>query len=123
MSQIAVHDITWNDFPGPLADGDTIDMSLTNGLCNTQFQVILTTPSDVTWFKEIMAFDAEQRAVGWISTQDSWHGPAAMTLSIETTVSLVFTKAKAFGIHTGMYDVANIPFLAGKVVSFNWTAD
>jgi len=123
MSQIAVHDITWNDFPGPLPDGDTIDMSLTNGLGSTQFQVILTTSPEVTWYKEIKAFDAEQNAVGWISTQDSWHGPTAMTLSTETTVSLVFTKAKGFGIHTGEYDVANIPFLAGKVASFNWTAD
>jgi len=79
--------------------------------------------SKVRWWKEIRGFDNRRRGLGEIATQDPQHGPLTMRLDTNVMVALVFSKAKAFGIHTGMYELFDFHGRAGKRLSFTWISD
>jgi hypothetical protein len=110
----------------PLADGDHIWLSVepsdvgANGI-----EISLSSAPHVTWYKEIKAFDGPGDTLGWIATQDAEHGPVSMKIADVTLITnLVFTKAKAFGIHTGMYQVTQgLLDHRGHKLDFNWASD
>jgi len=85
--------------------------------------VTLNTAAHVTWYKEIKAFNQSLNPLGWIAAQDSAHGPVTMQLTTADVRFLVFTKAKAFGIHTGMYEVSGFGDKNGAALNFNWAQD
>ena len=93
------------------------------GVGANEVEVVLTTAPNVTWWKEIMAFDKKATALAWIQTQDNAHGPVAMRLDVTLTDSIVFSKAKFLGIHTAMYQVLDLASRRGKRVIFNWRSD
>lgn len=138
---LAVHTITWDTFnqtayvveqggtllqgvnDDPMPDGDIIWMYTNNGPGGNEIEIVLETDQDITWYKEIKAFDVHNNALGWVSTQDHAHGPVSMLISLNNAHALVFTKAKAFGIHTGEYVVYDLSAKAGKQLVFSWQKD
>jgi hypothetical protein len=111
----------------PMPDGDLIWYTASDGAAHgigpNQLGVTLTTAAGITWYKEIEAFNAANAGVGLISCQDDRHGPIIMILALDHLASLVFTKAKFFGIHTGVYQVSGFADKVGKILTFNWTQD
>jgi len=136
---LAVHTITWDTFNqpvyveegdtvlqgvnDPMPDGDIISMHTNDGPGGNEIEIVLETDPGITWYKEIKAFDVRNNALGWVSAQDRAHGPVSMLISLDNANSLVFTKAKAFGIHTGEYVVYDLPAKAGKQLVFCWQKD
>ena len=104
-----------------LADGDYISLryeipptDLFPGLAD------ISSYSQVTWYKEIKTFDPKKNATHWVSTQDKNHGPISMRIDTTKTRWIVLTKAKAFGVHTGVYEITDIGALSGKKVRIEW---
>jgi hypothetical protein len=93
------------------------------GVGPTQVQIVLQTPANVTWWKEIKAFDAWGNPISWVDTSGSTHGPVTMAIDARTAIALVFSKAACLGVHTGMYDLRNLSAKAGQRLVFNWDYD
>jgi len=109
-----------------LPDGDHIWLTVEPSDVGADgIEISLQTALDVTWYKEIKAFDSFDQALGWVSTKDAAHGPVSMVLSDVTLITnLVFTKAKAFGIHAGIYTIdQGLYDQRGNKLTFNWTQD
>lgn len=140
LPRLAEYYISWSEFSGCYTSGDQTlcgvgglpgndDIALSTesgaayGVGPTQIQIVLKTPSSITWWKEIKAFDAWGNAISWVDTYDSVHGPVTMTIDTRSAVALVFSKAATLGIHTGMYDLRNLSAEAGKRLVFTWDRD
>jgi hypothetical protein len=140
----AVHQIHWEDFAqeschehddqilcgiqdDPLPDGDVIWLKReTSGVPLNQVELVLQTGRHVTWWKEIKVFDRYGHELSWVSTQNANHGPVVMRLNTSQlyAASIVFSKAKAFGIHTGMYEVfGGLYNRGGTRFIFTWETD
>jgi hypothetical protein len=85
----------------------------------------LTTPTNITWWKQIKFVDANGDTLSQAYTQDGRH--ASTTLSYYEGqlegASLVFSKAKAFGVHTDMFQLCDLKPAAGYLYTFNWDKD
>jgi hypothetical protein len=141
LPRLAEYYINWSDFSGcyTAAPDETLcgygglpgndDITLTTesgapyGVGPTQIQVVLETPPNITWWKEIKAFDAGGNPIGSVDTQNGVHGPVTMTIDTRTAVALVFSKAATLGIHTGIYDLRNLSAEDGKRLVFTWDRD
>lgn len=130
IPNLAVHTITWANFNSGvnLQDNDRILFREEDRDENTcEVEVILK--SSVSWWKEIKAFSYQGNELGWIGTQDASRGPVSMLLETRSDASpysaqmLVFSKAKAFGVHTGMYQVLDLYRKSGKRLIFEWQRD
>ncbi len=58
-----------------------------------------------------------------VATQDDRRGPFTMRLDLSKARWLVFSKARAFGIHTGVYQLGGLSGKGGKRLTFTWVAD
>ena len=141
LPRLAEYSINWSEFSGCFSLGsdetgcgvgglpgnDDIQLSTQAGAaCGvgpTQMQIVLQTPSNITWWKEIKAFDAWGNPISWVDTQDNVHGPVTMTIDTRTAIALVFSKAATFGVHTGIYNLRNLSAEAGERVVFTWDRD
>ncbi|HEU4767171.1 MAG TPA: hypothetical protein VFS77_07340, partial [Pyrinomonadaceae bacterium] len=110
-----------------------------NCVPSDEVQIVLVSGQSVTWWKGITAFkNAPLRRrttprVNWVrlnhlATQDDDHGPKTMTLKVHDLRSgfmLSFEKAKAFGVHTPMYEfqVPNPSSYGGQRIIFTWERD
>jgi hypothetical protein len=117
-------DLDWRSFDGrTLDDGDQIVLTTTQ--TNTAYMTItLTTPHNITWWKDIEVQDwtGAVRAAAW--TSDSLHSASLSVPNSELTgLSLHFKKAKFFGVHTEVYSIANLIGVDGYVMTFNWKKD
>jgi hypothetical protein len=112
---------------GDLRDGDNISLDVQGGapygIQPWQTRVTFYTSSNITWWKEISAWNAAGYKFAAVSLMNSQHGPQAMTFETGSLGALVFSKAKTFGIHTGVYDLRDFRDFAGKNVIFTWTRD
>jgi hypothetical protein len=106
-----------------LPGNDNITLTDLGSTSAGYIRVTLRTAANVTWYKEIKAFDSNGNAIGWISTQDGNHGDVTMTLSVSRVAALVFTKAGFLGVRYGVYDLRNVVAKSGRHVRFDWTAD
>jgi len=110
-----------------LPDGDHIWLKEENGLgfgiSTSEVEIVLKSASNVTWWKEIKAFDLQGATLGWVQTQDGAHGPVSMRFDAQAVDSIVFGKAKAFGVHTGMYQVIDLWSKRGNRLTFEWRSD
>lgn len=116
-----------DEFDSTLADADHIWLDERSGekfgVGSSEVEIVLKSASSVTWWKEIKAFDAKGGTLGWIQTQDEAHGPVSMRFGAGIVDSIVFGKAKAFGVHTGMYQVLDVWSKRGKRLTFEWRND
>ena len=142
LPRLAEYYINWSEFSGcfslgldetgcglgGLTGNDDIELSTQSGapygVGPSQIQVVLETPSNITWWKEIKAFDAWGNPISWIDTQNDAHGPVTMTIDARTAIALVFSKAVSFlQIRTGFYDLRGLSAEAGKRVVLTWDRD
>jgi hypothetical protein len=107
----------------PLPDGDHIWLAEQADATIPATQVEVVLKSGVTWWKEIKAFNSAAQPLSSVETQDSQRGPVAMRLNLADARWLVFSKAKAFGIHTGMYQLGGLDGKGGRRLTFTWASD
>jgi hypothetical protein len=104
-----------------------------------EVEIVLVSGQNITWWKGITAFkNAPLRRPNtprenWVrlqhvATQDDEHGPTTMRLKVRDLrdgLMLSFEKAKAFGVHTPMYQfkVPNPSSLGGLRLIFSWERD
>jgi hypothetical protein len=87
----------------------------------------LSTAEQVTWWKGIRAYTRENHEIGQIDMQDADHGARWMRLRVDALRGgrLELEKAKAFGVHTGMYSLPfdEMPHGGGTRFTFHWHRD
>lgn len=111
---------------------DTIDYGETYGRDSrtNQIRIELSSAPHVTWWKSIEVLDAENNVMDSVSTEGRSLGPTVMIIPVRgrggrnpSTLKLKFLKAKAFGVHTGMYTLCNLSGQVGKTLYFRWSRD
>jgi hypothetical protein len=88
--------------------------------------VVLQTQPHVTWWKEIKALAYDGVIIASVHTQDANHGPNSMHLQLDVEFPpriLIFSKAKFFGVHTGMYVLSYLTEMVGSRIIFDWWGD
>jgi hypothetical protein len=117
-------DLDWRSFDGrTLDDGDQIVLTTTQ--TGTPYVTItLTTPGNVTWWKDIEVQDwtGAVRAAAW--TSDNLHSASLSVPNSELPgLSLHFLKAKFLGVRTEVYNIPNLIGTDGWEMTFNWKKD
>jgi hypothetical protein len=117
-------DLDWRSFDGrTLDDGDQIVLATTQ-LNAAYLSIMLTTPKNITWWKdiEIQDWTGAVRAAAW--TSDSLHSASLSIPNSELPgMSLHFKKAKFLGVHTEVYSIPNLIGTDGYEVAFTWRKD
>jgi hypothetical protein len=127
---------TWDDFDEPLlhaAEGhpsgeDGIVQDREPNAVDPNFvEFGLSTEPHVTWWKGIRAYTRDGHDIGQIAMQDDDHGPRWMRVHVSHLAGgrLEIEKAKAFGVHTGMYELLfdAMPLGGGTRYTFHWHRD
>lgn len=122
--------VSWQDFTQThrLWDNDNISVRLEPIDDANAVEIALEVPAHKTWWKSIQLQDDNGSTIHEVWVQDSKksdsHRVEARIL-LETGGYLLFSKAKAFGIHTGMYrlSTAGLNDLRGQRAIFYWYAD
>jgi hypothetical protein len=87
----------------------------------------LSTDPHITWWKGIRAYTRDGHDIGLIAMQDADHGPRWMRVRFAALAGgrLEIEKAKAFGVHTGMYELLfdEMPHGGGTRFTFGWHRD
>jgi hypothetical protein len=118
--------LTWNNFTGVLPDRDLI--TVTHAQSFPPFGVVVTLVAGpaVTWWKAISLFSITRGDLQEISV-DGTRRTATMRLAANAFdnggVFLHFKKAKAFGVHTGMYYLLRPDRMIGTNTTFTWVLD
>src|SRR5579864_5426327 len=115
--------IDWFSFPNLSDDQITIAKSPLADTTLVTFTLILD-PA-ITWWKELKFFDKNNNVLGEVSNADNGFGPYTFSIpagSLDGSV-LVISKAKAFGVHTGMYEIFDLLSQAGTHITFTWVSD
>jgi hypothetical protein len=112
---------------GLLPDGDNImvlvDRDVVAGKC---VEVVLQTQRSITWWKQIKALAYDGQIIASVQTQDANHGPNRMLLQLDVEFPprrLVFSKAKFFGVHTGVYILSYLTEMEASRIIFDWWGD
>lgn len=120
--------VSWTDFEGSgrLWDNDVIIARQTPLSDPNALEIGLEIAPHLTWWKGIDVLDDNGAVITSLQVEGS-RKSASVSLDpalIERVGSLQFLKAKAFGIHTGMYRLptAGLP-LRGQFTSFSWIAN
>ena len=111
-------------------DGDNkITLSQTGASSGAGYvQFSLSTASDVTWWKGIKVFNANNDNILLLSTQDGDHGPdLSKNISVGSfidTIRVEIWKAKEFGIHRNVQTIFfSLADCDGKNTLFHWLND
>ena len=119
--------IDWGDLENSkrLNDGDVVTVSFQDIDPNTsEFNLVLAPHK--TWWKGVSLLDNTDGQMGLIEVQDRKKnaGPISVPASdIEVGGHIILWKAKAFGVHTPMYMLADLERVKGKGVTFRWVSD
>jgi hypothetical protein len=109
-----------------LPDGDVVTARFEPTNDPSKFEVVLQLAAHKTWWKGVQILDNTYAEVGFLEVQDSTKeaGPAVFVSDdVEVGGRLKLWKAKAFGVHTEMYELADLERLRGQRVTFRWSAD
>lgn len=116
--------LTLANFPGVSREDDiTVVQGAASNPAAIEF-TLASAPAVTSW-KGLRLVSPDGSAVQQVETSDSNHGPTALvTLPANQagTVRLRLLKAKLFGIHTGMYELA-LTGEVGKRLDLEWTRD
>jgi uncharacterized protein with LGFP repeats len=119
--------IGWNDFGSLLPDGDRISVEFSGHDPNGVIQLTLNAGPGISWWKAVRLWSPTQGdllAEAW--TEDGHTSTTISIPALEVESSnrfLQFKKAKAFGVHTGMYWLGRVDRLIGNDVTFTWLQD
>jgi hypothetical protein len=107
----------------------TIEDGASRGIGPNAMMIVLRSAPNITWRKEIAAWNSRLGQTTVVATQDGNHGPISMLLTPETCFNgastIIFRKQTTFSMWD-MYhlDIANFwRVLSGKVVTFTWVYD
>ncbi|MCX5009306.1 hypothetical protein OHB05_43120 [Streptomyces sp. NBC_00638] len=121
--------VTWQDFTKITRfwDNDIISLSSEPIDDPNTVEVAILIPDHMTWWKGVQIQDDNGGFVAEIGVQDGHKYDVVRVdarLLLEPNGYLVFKKAKAFGIHTGMYRLATggLDQLRGRRTTFHWSA-
>jgi hypothetical protein len=119
--------ITWRDLEVSkrLHDGDVVSVRF-DDIADGAVELALELAPHKTWWKGVQLLDSTNGQVGFVEVQDGTKsaGPiSAAAVDIETGGHIVLWKAKTFGVHTPMYELAGIERIRGKRVTFHWSVD
>jgi hypothetical protein len=120
---------TWQDFGQANVwkweDSDHIDLVDEAGTAGRIEFVLRTDPSGqhADWWRALALVDnstGTQFAI--VEIDKSNMGPSTMSDTVERlgNAFINIQKAKAFGVHTGMYDLRNLTEKAGRRITFIW---
>ena len=108
-----------------LRDGDNIRVTLSDTDAGwTEFVLTLAPWKD--WWKGLQVLDGTGAQIDFAQVEKSTKESGVVRVAsryLNPGGSLVFWKAKAFGVHTPMYRCADIQDLDGKRATFEWYAD
>jgi hypothetical protein len=105
------------------ANGDYLQYYLSPNPNPNEVKVIMTTSSNITWWKGIeLDSISSQKVLATNYTQDNRHVASISTNSTDRWQCVELSKAKLFGVHTPMYDL-NLLDLQGKIVHIDWLKD
>jgi hypothetical protein len=118
--------LQWSDFAGVLPDRDLITVTHTQGFPNFGATVTLVAGGAVNWWKAISLFSLSRGDFQEIFVNGQ-RRTASMRIAPTAfdggSVFLHFKKAKAFGVHTGMYYLLRPDRLLGTNTTFTWIVD
>jgi hypothetical protein len=115
--------IDWFSFPSLSDDQITIAKSPLPDATMVEFTLILD-PA-ITWWKELKFFDSNNNVFAEVSNSDNGFGPYTFSIlagNLDGSVLLI-SKAKTFGVHTGMYEIRDLASQAGTHITFTWVSD
>jgi hypothetical protein len=120
--------IDWHDLEVSLRlnDGDVVSVTYSPAADPNTIEIDLALAAHKTWWKEVQMVDNTGAEVFRLEVHDGSKqaGPAAaQAVDVEVGGSINLWKAKAFGVHTPMYTLADLEYVRGKRVSFRWSAD
>lgn len=112
------------DFSGDLSREDTINLTRAVGPDPTGVSIRLETAPNITWWKAIELIRSDHSVARFAETQDANHGPVSLAAAASeiTSLRLRLSKAKLFGIHTGMYEL-DLASHVGRELHLNWVRD
>jgi len=119
--------ITWTDLGGLLPDMDRISVSFSGHNPNGVMVLTLNAGPGITWWKGVTLWSptlGDIPAEAW--TQDTLTSSSIAIAPSAVEVSnrfLLFKKAKAFGVHTGMYWLGPVDRMLGNDITLTWTRD
>lgn len=121
------YDIDWGDLERSqrLQDGDILAITVEEIDDPNSIEFTLKLGGGVNWWKGLEITNGKNRK-GLIEASGSngQAGPLRLSMDeITTGGKLILLKAKAFGVHTGMYELAYLEQKAGKRVNFLWVSD
>lgn len=115
------------DAPNAEDKQDTVQAEFSTASRPDSIEFVLTTPSGVTWWKGIRLVDrASGQVLGSEFTQDAKHTSGVLTLTADQAMrgaSIVFSKAKTFGVHNDMYSASVPSDQKGRRVTIHWLKD
>jgi hypothetical protein len=125
--------LNWSDLDGrKLADGDRIESSISTPVYSDDdprrisVVVRIVLGPGLSWWKqiELASFDRSRMAFAEV---DGGHVGAECTGQVWPPSNgvrwVTLWKAKAFGVHTPMYDLTDLGFLKGKFLNLHWIKD
>jgi hypothetical protein len=123
-SQAGIPCIGWDQL-SHTPDGDHIGITAKQIGDPRAIYFQLTTPSNITWWKQIKFVNGSGDTLSQDYTQDGKHVTTTVVFyeSQLNGASLVFSKAKAFGVHTDMFQLCNLNEAKGNLFIFNWDKD
>jgi len=112
------------DFPN-ISREDTVSLTLDAANSPNEVEFRLDTASSVTWWKALELRSQSGALMNQVETQDANHGPRRFSVPAANLVGarLTLAKAKAWGIHTGMYEIINLSTQKGRSLQFLWQRD
>ena len=119
--------ILWSDLGTLLPDRDRISAQFTGHATEGNIQITLNAGPGITAWKGVALYSASKHSLIEAWTQDN-HRTTTITLPPSDVgdpknIVLIFSKAKALGVHTRMYWITRIDRLIGNNVVFTWLQD
>ncbi len=113
---------------GRPSDEDGIDQARELNAVGAEWvELGLGTEPHITWWKGIRAYTRDGHDIGQVAMQDQDHGPRWLRVRASALAGgrLEIEKAKAFGVHTGMYELRfdDMPHGGGTRFTFHWHRD
>ncbi len=107
-----------------LSPEDSVSLETSPGTAN-MVTFVLEKASSITWWKAIEVYSSSGRLCGRAELQDDDNGPTEFSIRTTDLVNakLILAKAKAFGIHTPMYELQGLTAHAGQRMRFIWLRD
>ena len=126
--------IFWNEFATSANPTQEINREDRIRLIETPIQdprqliISFEAQAPVRWWKQLLVLDGNCREIpnGRLETEEGRAGPVTVTLTQAQANrgSLLISKAKIFGIHTGMYNTPkDLQTKLGKRLRFIWEKD